>query len=464
MVEKNGILEDRPSRLSNSSLKATRLSEPHIAGLVPAMRYVAHKCASAALLSDSDIASMLEEVMRIYDSYFAHINVQESVGMLEAVGVALSAGGRYAVSANPANQDAASIAERIRVFDNMFKTASGRPMPSTYMFEMLATACRYAKGGTFKIMGLSIYDPMKKDQSVPVLGALRKPQAGDSTAFMLSREDAAAVARLSRALPQSSEYSWVYAADVISNAASFINDFLLNRSAPASVLLDSAIEYMSRNANALRRENTGGIEKMALSLFVSRASAAHLLGGDEVTAGIGLGKKVDEYKGNLMGLRIFSSALGIIVSQLSAEKVSVEASKNGVLYLKGNRQLQMEYFTNRLATMRKKLGSEFEDVEGIAMACLDIVVKSEGFGSNSALMKKLDTLRKALYFGWIASVGDDTKTEMDDQTAAIMEMLKASKKLGQSAFSLFVDSVSLIYGLGVHMEKVGSLVSLTRNK
>jgi hypothetical protein len=114
--------------------------------------------------------------------------------------------------------------------------------------------------------------------------------------------------------------------------------------------------------------------------------------------------------------------------------------------------------------MRKKLGSEFKDAESIATSCLEVVVKNDGFGSNDKLLKKIDALRKGLYFGWIGSVGDDTRIEMDDQTAAIMEMLKASKKLGQSAFSLFVDSVSLIYGLGVHVEKVGSLVALTRNK
>ena len=464
MTEKNSTPEGRRIDLHDSSLKATRLSELPVAGLVSAIHHVIHKCASTGLLSDSYVTSMLDEVMRIYNSYFAHIRAQEAVSLLEAVGEALSAGARDAISMEVASADAASIAEKMKGFDNLPKPAYGRSMPSTYMFEMLAEVCRYAKGGTFNAIGFSIYDTMKDDPGKPLLSALKTLGAGESAAFQVSREDVAAMVHLSRSLPPSSEYSWVYAANAISDAASFSNNFLLKESASAPALLDSAFEYMSRNANALRRKNVEGIEKIALSLFASRASSAHQPNGDSITAGIELSKRVDDYMGNPIGLRIFSSALGIMVSQLSGEKISIEISRKGFPYLKGNRQLQIEYFTKRLAKMRERLGNEFKDVESVAMACLDIVVKNEGFGSNSVLLKKIDILRQALYFGWITSVSDDARIEMDGATAAIMEMLKASKKLSQSAFSLFVDSVSLIYGLGVHVEKVGSLVSIARNR
>ena len=463
MVEKNDTLEMRRISLSNPSLKATRLSELHMAGLVPAMCPAIRKCANTAPSSDSHVTAMLDEVMRIYNSYFSHIRAHESTSLLEAVGGVLSADAHYALPERAASAAAVSIAEKMKKFDNPSKPAYGSATPSTCMFEMLAEVCRYAKGGTFKAIGFSIYDAMKDDPSRPALSALQTSGAADGAAFQVSQGDIAAMAHLSRSLPLSSEYSWLRAADAISKAASFSNDFLLKAGAGALALLDSAVEYMSRNANALRRGNADGIEKIAISLFASRESAQHQLNGDGITAGIELSKKVDDYKDNPIGLRIFSSALGVLVSQLSGEKISIEISNNGFLYLKCSKYLQIGYFANRLANMRKKLGSEFKDAESIATSCLEVVVKSEGFGSNDKLLKKIDALRKGLYFGWIGSVGDDTRIEMDDQTAAIMEMLKASKKLGQSAFPLFVDSVSLIYGLGVHVEKVGSFASIARN-
>ncbi len=464
MTETNSTVEKGHQGVTSPALKATRLSELPVAGLVLAVRPALRKCSNTALSSDLNATDMLEEVIRAYNSNFAHITAQESMRMLESVGEALYTDVRGTSSKRAASADAASIAKKLEKFDSLVKPAYGRSTPSTYLYEMLADTCRYAKGGTFKAIGFSIYDAMKEDEGRPALGALNKPGFNDGIAFQLSSADITAMAHLARSLPPSSEYSWVYAANAISDAASFSNDFLLKEGPNAAALLYSAIDYISRNANVLRRENVEGIEKIALSLFASRASALHQLNGNGVEAGIKLSRRMQDYKDNPIGLRIFNSALGIMASQLSGEKISIEISRNGFPYLKGNRQFQMEYFTSRLASMRKRLGNEFKDVEGIAIACLDIVVKNEGFRSNGVLLRKLDTLRKELYFSWIGSTNEETRAEMDESAAAIRDMLKGARTRSRDAFSLFVDSVSLIYGLGVHVEKVGSLVSIARNR
>ena len=85
-----------------------------------------------------------------------------------------------------------------------------------------------------------------------------------------------------------------------------------------------------------------------------------------------------------------------------------------------------------------------------------------GIGGG-VLLRKLDTLRKELYFSWIGSTNEETRAEMDESATAIRDMLKGARARSRDAFSLFVDSVSLIYGLSVHVEKVGSLVSIAKN-
>ena len=446
------------------SVRSTGLSSLPLAGLVLAVRPVLRKCAINIKPADADVVAMLEEVIGIYNRSFAPLSSQETVNLLESVGAALSVGASDALPINAAITEAASIAEKLAKFDNLIKpkSAYARPKSSVYAFEMLTEACRYAKSDTFKAIGFSIY-AATKDNGKPVLNALNPGNANNGTAFHTDREDIVMMAQLAGSLPTSPESLWIYSANAISVAASFCNDFLLREGVSASALLDAAVEHVSRNANVLRRESAEGIENIALSLFASRACATHRLEGGGINAGIELSRRMQDHKDNPASMRIFGSALSIMVSQFSGEKTSIEISKNGVPYLRGDRHRQIGYFTNRIASMRTRLGSDFQNAENAALECFGIVVKNDGFGSNTALSKKLDALRKALYFNWIGSISEDTKGEMDGDTAAIERILKGAKGQSQNVFSLFVDSVSLVYGLGIHVEKVGSLISIAKN-
>ncbi|MGC8496342.1 MAG: hypothetical protein ACP5MX_04030 [Candidatus Micrarchaeia archaeon] len=405
---------------------------------------------------------MLEAVIQAYNHSFAHLKLHETIELLDSVGSVLSVSASIFGQVKEHGAEATAIAQSLKKFDTLAKSPYSRSFPSAYLFEMLAEVCRYAKAGTFKVIGLSIYDSLKNDSDKPVIDALQGT-AEASTQFSMSSQDIAAAAELAKSLPQSSEYSWMYAVRSISDAASFINSFLLKNGKSASALLADAIDYVSRSESILRRERLDGIEKAVFSLFASKLGYQQFNYGDAVSAGMVLEKKIQEYSSNPIGLRIFSSALGIIVSQLSGEKVSMEVSKNGFPCLKDTRQMQVDYFTNRVASMKKRLGVKFKDTEDVAISCLDIVVKNDGFKSNEELIKRIDMLRKGLYFGWINSINEETKAEIDDATATILGILKASKALSQDAFSLFVDSVSLVYGLGIHIEKVGRLASISKN-
>jgi hypothetical protein len=73
-------------------------------------------------------------------------------------------------------------------------------------------------------------------------------------------------------------------------------------------------------------------------------------------------------------------------------------------------------------------------------------------------------LRKDLFFSWIASTSENTKGEMNDDIIIIKNLLKGADARCKDAFSMFIDSVSFVYGLGIHMERIGRLISIAGNK
>lgn len=453
-------------RSASVAAKATSLSELPLAGFALAVRTTLRKCATSSKMSDLDIAHMLEEVIHIYDGTFSPLSLKETVNLLESVSAALSVDAHDTTNMKDISSEAISIAEKLKKFDNSSSLiyATYTAKPSTRMFEMLTEACRYAKSGTFKAVGFLIYDAIRGEDSSPVLNVLQQQDANNGYAFRVNRDDIEIIVHLARSLSQKLEYSWVNAAKIISDAASFSNGFLSKNGSDMSALLDSAVNHMLKNEKVLRSEHVNEIEKIAIALFTSRKKTALFSEDDAIKASIELSRRIDSYKDNQLWLHIFSSALGIIVSQLSGEKTSVEISKNGIPYLKDSKHTRIKYFTEKLDYMRKKLGPDFKEVEGVAIACLNIVVKNGGFGSNDALLRKIEALRKDLFFSWIASTSENTKGEMNDDIIIIKNLLKGTDARCKDAFSMFIDSVSFVYGLGIHMERIGRLISIAGNK
>ncbi len=430
-------------------IEKLRMTHPEVAGLAVSLAKTI-SVGKAIGISETKLAEMTRSAADAYDRYFSNLNADESIRLLEKVGHEI---GGYRASGG--DSDSKSIASSFLEFDKDRQSISINRRPSVKTLDVLTAICSYAKGSAFSFRDGIVNAPAGDSDyhSAREFG----PWASGSK-FELDKRDCNVIVGLSRSMPLLPSIPVKVYASAITDAAMLFNEFIRDAGPDGSQFLEYLIG-MPYIKDLYPLDKGNRIESKVLSLLENKMRFNDMA-GNATAVELHLNDAIMKHSSDWISLRVFMMALNIMAKDSNGSDMHIAISDSGRLYAKGSIYKEMESFMRKTEHMKFALGPAYSIVEEAAMSSIDIFLSGPSkHGSNEA-KNMIDTLRKGIFFGWLGSTNEEVKSSVDGNMMKMIEALKGAAPRTDSAFVLMADAISLVYGLDIHVEKVGGMVSL----